>query len=94
MLFFEDRTNNNTELLCPNIGLKVLIKHSHAAEVRKSLEGFYNKKKAENSKIGYTVITLENDHDIYFKSNPVEDFMSCIIRDVVWSEARQGYIIY
>jgi len=85
----------HVEVLCQNLGIKVLIHNTKSADFWEALEKFHNEKQERGSSEDYTVLIFKNNNSMHFKGVKPEDMVKqCVARDVLWSHVNSSYVIY
>ena len=93
-IFNHKREPVHVEVLCSDLGLKILIRNTTSAAFWEALEKFHNAQKERGSSDGYTALIFRNKHSMQFKNIKPEDMMKCVTRDAVGNEVERGYAVY
>lgn len=80
----------HTEVICPKLGIRVLVRFSEAKNVRVAIENALKRKIKDGSPEQYTAIILKDGRSIAIKKLPPEEAVKCDLRQIpAYATSRQ-----
>lgn len=83
----------NTEVVCPNLGMKFLIRDVDSTDFWQALETFHNDKIARGTSESYTVLIFRDRSSMQIKNVKSDDLIKCSARNVLWNEVDKNYYV-
>ena len=84
------RQYHHTEVICPKLGTRVLVRFSEAKDVKVAIENALKQKIKDGSSEQYTAIILKDGRSMAIKKVPPEEAMKCHLREIpAYATSRQ-----
>jgi len=84
----------HVEVLCPDLGHKILIHNVKSDDFWEALDNFNKIKAARGTSENYTILIFRNQRSMQIKDIKSEDMREkCFARDVLWDHVDKDYII-
>ena len=85
----------HTEILCPHLGMKILLQNTTNTDYLESLERFHQDRLARGTSENYTVLYfIKSNRSTQIKGVPSDEMKKCYTRDVHWQYIDASYLVY